>query len=188
MPLTFNGKHHYNLPPMAGSPETQAQYQQADEKARAKQTCRFAVAPGCGVHTGHGEDKHEGDEVTKADYNGNPHTLRELTRLGVLIEVSKEELHRRQGWSDATHRVNPEGKALTASKDSARGILSPGEPCRAADFEHKAVPEHQHVDRYGRVVTAPAKEADDGTETLRNLIAKGYIIERPKRLGQKAAK
>jgi hypothetical protein len=188
MPLTINGKHHYSLPPMAGNTDTGARYQRAVEKASAKQTCRFALAPGCAVHTGNGEDRHEGDEVARADFHGSANVLRELVQLGVLIEVPEEELHRRRGWGEATHRVNPEGKALIASKDSGRGILNRGEPCGAADFARRGVPEHQYVDRYGLVMTAPAKEADDGTEALRDLVAKGYIVERPKRVGQKAAK
>jgi hypothetical protein len=173
---------------MAGNAETQTGYIRAVERAQQTQTCRWALAPGCTVHTAKREDKREGDQVTRADFAGNSAVLRELTQLSVLIEVPEDELHRRRSWAESTHRVNPEGKALIASKGSGRGILSPGEPCDASCFASKAVPEYQTMGAYGVVVTVPAKEADDGTKTLKDLVAKGCVVERPKRLGRKAGK
>ncbi len=44
--MTSNGQHYFSGPPTFGDEESAAAYRRRCEKTRAKQTMRFAVAPG----------------------------------------------------------------------------------------------------------------------------------------------
>jgi hypothetical protein len=140
----------------------------------------LSVAPGQTFRYGPGKVRHEGDTVQWADLGHDRALLHKLVERGIIIQLTDAELLQNRELQNATHIVDPKGKAVTTSRESGRGIVRPGQAYLQRYLARDGSPAMRRVDpRSGVVIEVQERPADDGREAFEHLIERGLLVRNP---------
>ena len=158
------------------------------EEARMTAQSLLSVAPGQIFRYGPGKVRHEGDTVQWGDAGHDRTLMHKLVDRGIIIWLSDAELLQNQELQNAEYMVDPNGQALTTSRESARGIVSPGQAFLQRYLARDGSPAMRRVDpRTGVVMEVQERPPDDGKEAFEHLIERGRLVRNPAYQGPKEA-